>query len=1754
MKSAFKLHCGIGLLFVLLSLCTACGSGGGGGDGDNDEEGNAAIQAVEAVTAGTKTFNATDDTVSVPLQTTVTDADGNPVEGADVTFETDIGSFLKTTAALPPKNTLFLAGSPLDLFIRNVVMDFVVSPVQAADVTDSITVQTDTNGIAEATLVYPQGTSPQVSAKAGKDTVVTSDPVIIPYVNDLQVSVADPTLPADGLSSTPIKATVLDAEGQPMSNVLVLFQSSSGTLSQANATSNANGIAAVNLKSSTTPGQAEIVVTAETITQADAVTFQAVSIASLSLASGSSSLLADGVSSTTCTASLESAQGSIVPDGTQVTFSSTAGDIDPTQNGVQTSYTTTTVNGQATATLTSPTNVGGATITVTAGGVSDTTTVQFIPGAPAIITLTAKPASLTADGSSTSLISTTVLDAQNNAVQDGEILTFSVQHGQLDNLTQTTSGGFANVTYTSPSFVPADKTDTITVETTNNVSQNASITLSGPQISGIVLTAYPDNLPADNSSQSSIMADVSLIGGGSAPDGTKVDFSIIQGGGIITSTATTAGGTAVATLTSGNQAGTAVIQATAGGKSADLEVTYTAGQISLEVVPNAVLATGEDTAVVTATLKDISGLPAPDGETVQFSMSNPGLGNLPATASTSGGQGVAKTTFTAGSEGGEATIYASWQTGGANATATADISLHNPPAFLETAPGSPDPATINIVGTGGEPTAFIAFQVKDIQGDLVNDGYRIDFSIDSSPNGGESLSPQFAYTKNGTVNTILKTGTKSGPVSVKAAYHQDTSISTTTSQIAIEAGPPVGEEFGIAAQHLNISGLWMEGLQDPITINAADRYGNAIPDNTAISFKTYNTGGYFQSGTALTANGTATATFMTPGTNTTPLEGFAWVTAEANSGRTTRITSLEVTPSPDEHILYAGTNGGGIYKSTDSGVTWTNISRSTENPKAGQNILEPYIKGNTAIAVDPDDHNTIYAGTGYLGRGHLYRSLDGGLNWNSNDPEQWAGVLSLNQAVLSVACDGGGTDYVWIGTEGKGALFASDGETFEPGGKVSDPVFSGTGNGNMTQPVPSSTSKTETWEVVYQLTGIEVTDPVLDTAGSNSGAEGDISVNATTAADNETWTLTYTGGFDFSNNSLTDNNNHGSLTVTTAKGIAADYTITCTNGTDGAETFSVHSSKEGWLDPFEDITQNYSSDSLSFYVQEDAPGDFTTGDTFAFSTNPDGWSVQGSVSGPMSDATTNVPYTSDNLEINFLITQESSDQPFQFGDTWTFDTHRTYRWTATGDVSGLQTKKAQNGVPYASDNNEVSFLISEGSVPFAIGDTFSFQVQASGLGHGKIVREMVKAPDTHGNTAVLYAATGNGVYRSSNGGTTWSPTSAFTGNSIISLALHPDSDGVIDTIYVGTEEAGVFVSTDNGGTWTQYILGLGQGLSASTPQADMNNSGNGVISNLSINATTTLSENWTLTALNATTFTVSGSISGEQSQAVVDQAYSADNKQVSLTIAGGSVPFAAGDTFTFKTTRDPGLTINDLLVDGINQKLYCTTYFWGALEPHAVGNVYVLDLTPDGAPVNGEWTQSASGLAQFDPPQDSTLLAQHALAVDNPDNPGILYLGGEGISLHRAVDGLNSGSPSWVESQTGLSNLIMARMPVLLSGQCDMEVEQIAQTGNTVTFRVYIQDVNGNPPIKGSSFTVQRQYTKDGESTYEDATLRDIEYADGYTHLGTWRNPADPETNTPYIIHANYESGSKFIFEFIPACGQEAPGCSGSDQEISLTY
>jgi hypothetical protein len=63
------------------------------------------------------------------------------------------------------------------------------------------------------------------------------------------------------------------------------------------------------------------------------------------------------------------------------------------------------------------------------------------------------------------------------------------------------------------------------------------------------------------------------------------------------------------------------------------------------------------------------------------------------------------------------------------------------------------------------------------------------------------------------------------------------------------------------------------------------------------------------------------------------------------------VSALAIDPSAPE-TLYAGTRGGGVFRSTNAGNMWTAFSAGLHNPTVN------------ALAIDPVAPTRLYAGTG----------------------------------------------------------------------------------------------------------------------------------------------------------------------------------------------------------------------------------------------------------------------------------------------------------------------------------------------------------------------------------------------------------------------------------------------------------------------------------------------------------------------------------------------------------------------------------------------------------------------------------------------------------------------------------------------------------------------------------------------------------------------------------------------------------------------
>ncbi|WP_150451864.1 discoidin domain-containing protein [Arenibacter lacus] len=115
-------------------------------------------------------------------------------------------------------------------------------------------------------------------------------------------------------------------------------------------------------------------------------------------------------------------------------------------------------------------------------------------------------------------------------------------------------------------------------------------------------------------------------------------------------------------------------------------------------------------------------------------------------------------------------------------------------------------------------------------------------------------------------------------------------------------------------------------------------------------------------------------------------------------------------------VMYVDVRGSGLYKSEDGGLTWVRKPTLTSAEFGGSGM-----NGRISMVVSPYDENTLYAtyanGTWTSNKGKVFKSTDGGDNW-----EDISGSVNANTKVLVIQPSSTGEELVYlVTTRGGGA-------------------------------------------------------------------------------------------------------------------------------------------------------------------------------------------------------------------------------------------------------------------------------------------------------------------------------------------------------------------------------------------------------------------------------------------------------------------------------------------------------------------------------------------------------------------------------------------------------------------------------------------------------------------------------------------------------------------------------------------------------------
>lgn len=143
--------------------------------------------------------------------------------------------------------------------------------------------------------------------------------------------------------------------------------------------------------------------------------------------------------------------------------------------------------------------------------------------------------------------------------------------------------------------------------------------------------------------------------------------------------------------------------------------------------------------------------------------------------------------------------------------------------------------------------------------------------------------------------------------------------------------------------------------------------------------------------------------------------GDTWQRISVNQGmyQNPMVRVLANHPNQPE-VVFAGTERG-LFKSHDAGQSWRRIV----SPLSEYSVW--------AMAIDPTDPNIILAGTGTPSSVAMFRSDDGGENWERLDMEVVEECPIGNPQMTGIAIDPTNPKSIWAGIEVDGLRHSSDG-------------------------------------------------------------------------------------------------------------------------------------------------------------------------------------------------------------------------------------------------------------------------------------------------------------------------------------------------------------------------------------------------------------------------------------------------------------------------------------------------------------------------------------------------------------------------------------------------------------------------------------------------------------------------------------------------------------------------------------------------------
>ena len=524
------------------------------------------------------------------------------------------------------------------------------------------------------------------------------------------------------------------------------------------------------------------------------------------------------------------------------------------------------------------------------------------------------------------------------------------------------------------------------------------------------------------------------------------------------------------------------------------------------------------------------------------------------------------------------------------------------------------------------------------------------------------------------------------------------------------------------------------------------------------------------------------------------------------------IHSLAIDPT-NTTTIYAGTLNG-IFKSTNGGGNWSSANSGI---------------GNVTIyscAVSPVSSTTVYAGSG---DGKIFKTLDGGNTWTPS----YQTIPSID--ILALVLDPSTPSTVYVGTFGNSA--PSDSEAFLAklndsgsgliystylGGSAFDSGYGiaidSSGNAYVTGQTSSSDFLTAS---PFQATSGGAGDAFLTKinssgsallystylggGGSDSGssvavdASGNAYVTGSTNSTNFPLASAFQSaiGSSFTTDAfVTKFNSNGTIAYSTyLGGTQADVGNGIAVDLSGSAYIAgvTGSSNFPTLNPFQPTYGGSANDV--FVTKLNSLGSGLVYSTFLGGLSNDiGKAIA-------VDSAGNAYVTGSTISAAFplvpgaLRTKSPLYKSVNGASTWSND---SYGLNGSG-IRSIELDPTNSAVIYAATSDGVFKSVDAGR---------NWSAKNSGLNQAD-VRSLIIDPSTPSTLYIgmLHSSSGSsGVYKTTNGGNSWSPmNTGLTGTNVMALAFDPSTPS---TVYAGTSGFGIFKSINGGASWTRIWFGL----------------------------------------------------------------------------------------------------------------------------------------------------------------------------------------------------------------------------------------------------------------------------------------------------------------------------------------------------------